>query len=113
MLARVPVFEESLETISAKTDLPEMMRIFLLAQQPPILTIDVFASCASGPDTLEAPLLGPAGFGNLPEGRKLSVRGRVDSAWSLARKRFDEDHTPGRKDTNSDASLANEKDYSY
>ena len=63
----------------------------------------------SGPDTLEATLLGPAGFGNFPEGRKLSVSGRAAAAWSLARKRFDEDHTPERKDTNSDASLTNEK----
>ena len=109
MLAPVPVFEETLETIFTKTDFPPMMRTFLLAQVPPVTTIDVFASCVSSADTIQATLSDPAGFGDLPAGQKLSVRGRVAAAWSLARKRFDEDNAPEKKDPHSDATISSEK----
>ena len=109
MLAQAPAFEDALETIFTMTDSPEMMRTFLLDQVPPIISVDVFASCVSGPDTIEATLLTPAGFGNSPGDQQLSVRGRVAAAWALARKRFGEDHTPERKGPNSDSSITNEK----
>ena len=59
---------------------------------------------------LQATFLDPAGFGTLPGDQKLSVRGRVAAAWSLARKRFDEVHAPDKsKDTHSETSIASAK----
>ena len=74
MLAQFPTFADAMWEIFAKTDLPKMTRTFLLSPDPPLESVDVFASCVSGLDTLEATLLNPAGFGALPEDQKLSVR---------------------------------------
>ena len=82
----------------------------MLHQVPPIASLGVFASCVSGEAALQATLLDPAGFGTLPEDQKLSVRGRVAAAWSLARKRFDEVHAPDKSnDTHSETSITREK----
>ena len=110
MLAQVPTFDETIGSIFTKTDLPRMMRGFLLVQVPPIKSLGVFASCVSGEDALQEAILDPAGFGALPEDQKLPVRGRVAAAWSLARKRFGEVHASDKsKGAHPETSITSEK----
>ena len=52
MLSQVPTFGETIESIFAKTDMPEMMRSFFLHQVPPIASLGVLASCVSVEDAL-------------------------------------------------------------
>ena len=95
-MAQVHAFGEELGAIFAKTELPGMMRAYLLTQGHPAISLDVFATCVSGADIIQATLLDPAGFGAPPGDQKLSVRGRAAASGALARKRFDEVHTTER-----------------
>ena len=79
--------EAELASIFAMTGTPGFTQAFLLRQNPPINTVDLFANVASSSGEMHTLVTLPAGFGDdeilAPEAR-LRCRGSVGAAWSLA-----------------------------
>ena len=84
--------ESELASIFAMTGTPGFVQSFLLRQQPPIDTADLFANIASSSEEMHTLVTTPAGYGDdetlAPEARLRCRGGAVGSAWRLCEASF-------------------------